>query len=353
MSELKSLRIRPSSQELQYLHSIKYTNNLPIPPNGPYFLKHNANSGIYHKINEFSQYIPSTLEKSYIWQAHLENNGLDIDLVDIQDTLLYEKCELTSLDMKYLQYHKTNKALTSETSNPWWLRNTTYIEHNLFTSEKNKRVHESSINNINKMISENIFSLKATIDSFEQTKQTIEKLIVEKAKKNIQLEASYDILSNSMYENQILTSIRYPTGDDSLENMNSSIITNIRSLQSNKLENSTTVESSLVIPSNQHDNQDRYDWIKDYYMISQVTDKEHGLYFFAIPKENDKTNSFVDCISYQHFLLMQKIPDEDSQPCIVTRKRKIESLQVDRDDESKENVKEHAEDENDLENQKE
>jgi hypothetical protein len=123
-----------------YQLNLKFQNSLPNAPSGP-FLK---NIKITHSFDEFPEYCTSTLEKNYIWQPHFgPDMGVQLDLVDQEAILAQDKgSQLDQADMKYLANNgdkSRGKTKHIDDSNkPWWLRNTTYMENNLFNIAKVK-----------------------------------------------------------------------------------------------------------------------------------------------------------------------------------------------------------------------
>lgn len=124
----------------EYLLNLKFRNSLPSAPSGP-FLK---NVKITHSFDEFPEYCTSTLEKNYIWQPHFGPDlGIKIDLVDQEAILAEDKgAFLDQSDIKYLSGNvekgrgKTKQI--DDSNKPWWLRNTTYMENNLYNVAKVK-----------------------------------------------------------------------------------------------------------------------------------------------------------------------------------------------------------------------
>lgn len=129
-----------SAPQDKYLLELKFRNNLPSAPSGP-FLK---TVQVVQSLSEFPEYCTSTLEKNYIWQPHFGPGlGIKLDLVDQEAILAQDKAGLLDqADLKYLM-HNTDKGRgkakhIEDSDKPWWLRNTTYMENNLYNVAKVK-----------------------------------------------------------------------------------------------------------------------------------------------------------------------------------------------------------------------
>lgn len=123
--------------------SLKYQNNLPSAPSGPFF-KH---VGLFHSFEKFGEYRLSSLEKNHVWQPHFGPDiGLNLDLVDQEAMLIQDQGGIPPVpdqaDLKYLHgivdKGRGKQKQIDQSSKPWWLRNTTYMENNLFNTVINK-----------------------------------------------------------------------------------------------------------------------------------------------------------------------------------------------------------------------
>ena len=404
-SELKDPKYEPP---------IKYYNTLPSIPNGPYFIpvlnndinnnenlnekelkqKQQKHGPLFTSMSEFGRYHMSSLEKNYLWKPDLGFDvGIGIDLVDSDRILgiingpIDKKWEINDIDQKYLSVILNNSTLSTLSSsnqlqsqqgfvrgkrkvntqtknnNPWWLRNTTYYDNNLFSQTRQR----GSFDNIKKLSVENhtndknydLFSIEIINKSFELINNSENKLL--KHYNNKTIEWSIDILPNNNDNNESFNELslsllrydEYPlnksnnhkkhmiertehkenTGNvnESIDLMESSIITNIRELQTMKLTKDKAFESSLVIPSNniidntniiENNNEKYYEWIKDYVVESQVTKTTQDSYLIVLKENNELNNeltAFYNPIKTR--LLMSKMSADESQPLdvILTR----------------------------------
>ena len=118
----------------------QFHNSLPNAPSGPYL----KNIELSHRYHDFSQYKTSSLEKNFIWQPHFGPDlGLRLDLVDQEAILnpLFVKNEdsIDASEMRLLKGDGPERGRGKLRSleggeKPWWLRNTTYLENNLYSS---------------------------------------------------------------------------------------------------------------------------------------------------------------------------------------------------------------------------
>lgn len=169
--------------------------------------------------------------------------GLDINLVD-QEAMLHQPTneQPDPADLLYLNPSTAKSSATSSNptnsvrhhaidltdSNPWWLRNTTYLENNLFSQTTRNRSDNVALSEIKKRLTidreldsnpENFAALKSlsnkvednidTDDSFSLVDITLKKLIEKNKKSGVSLEWSYDIFPNNQLENQTISFVRY------------------------------------------------------------------------------------------------------------------------------------------------
>jgi len=129
----------------EFIIKLKFANNLPNAPSGP-FLKSipYVNNGSYSSLydNKFPEYRTSTLEKGYTWQPHFGPDlGIQLDLVDQDSILETDHQTVDQSDLKYLTGSVDSgraKLAQLDQSKPLWLRNTTYMENNLFQRGKDQ-----------------------------------------------------------------------------------------------------------------------------------------------------------------------------------------------------------------------
>jgi hypothetical protein len=166
-----------------YQLNLKFQNSLPNAPSGP-FLK---NIKITHSFDEFPEYCTSTLEKNYIWQPHFgPDMGVKLDLVDQEAILAQDKgSQLDQADMKYLATNDKSRGKTKQiddSNKPWWLRNTTYMENNLFNITKVKAKAAEAAQTFSAKrpdldYNRDMLSTAFINDSFDIVSKTVENLI--------------------------------------------------------------------------------------------------------------------------------------------------------------------------------
>lgn len=284
-----------------FLINFKYQNNLPSAPSGPFFKQLTT----FHSFEKFGEYSTSTLEKGYVWQPNFgPDMGLNLDLVD-QDTILgqdknFQQLPLDPSELKYLQgtVDKGRGKLKQidQSSKPWWLRNTTYMENNLFNSVMNKNHDTESTSKHNEAKRKQIgnkaqdpFAEDFIEDSFKLLDNTIKNL-KHKTKKigimwevpivPLELPSTMAAVADKSYslvrfDEDPLNSIT-DVPEQKRRRVNGSIATNFR--QSKRHDDQFTkagaaIEVSLVAPtvatldaSVDGDSSGRYEWVKDYRM---------------------------------------------------------------------------------------
>ena len=169
-----------------FLIALKYQNGLPSAPSGP-FLKE---VGMYHKFDEVSEFRTSTLEKNYVWQPHFGPDlGVKIDLVD-QEAILANPGQqvVDQSDLRYLtgtvEKGRGKLRKVDQKSKPWWLRDTTYIDNNIFNAPA--KVKEGVLKNNAARISKikdkmDPLSLDAAQASFDDVQRTVNNIITQKS----------------------------------------------------------------------------------------------------------------------------------------------------------------------------
>lgn len=343
-----------------FLISLKFQNNLPNAPSGP-FLK---NISILQSFEEFPEFRTSTLEKGYVWQPHFGlDMGIKLDLVDQEAILAQDKgLQLDQSDLKYLtgtvEKGRGKAKQIDQSSKPWWLRNTTYMENNLYNVGRVKAVaaeakREASAKRQDIDYDVDMFSAEFINDSFDLVSKTIEGLIAKNANGKLMrdmplvpLGADMDSLVHSLVrfdeDPTVLNngSSASEEGYSSSSSMSSSkrrkvdrgLITNLRkTVKSEELKHEVS-EVSLVSPlvpavlkSEHAADAVVYSWVKDYRLDSQFI-QDSFLFVYS-----DNSNSDSNCANHssgaeavQYFPVrsrvdMKKMNPEDSLPhdCIV------------------------------------
>lgn len=350
----------------EFLISLKFQNNLPNAPSGP-FLK---NISISQTVEEVPEFRTSTLEKGYIWQPHFGPDlGVKLDLVD-QDAILAQdrfSQPLDQSDLKYLtgtsEKSRGKTKQIDQSSKPWWLRNTTYMENNLYNVARVKSAAAESMKEISAKRPDlnykiDMLSTSFINDSFDLTAKTVAALVAKNLKHKLVRELpvvpmdSEDLKPADFFakvhslvrfdeDPVVLTSASSEEGYSSSSSstgassnkrrkVDAGIITNLR--QSVKTEDAKNqfLEVSLVSPLVRASAQDTvegevlYNWVKDYRMDvqhSQLSDS----FLFVYKAGNNKDNSGEgEAAAVQYFPIrsrvdMKKMNPEDSLPheCIV------------------------------------
>ena len=179
----------------------QFHNSLPNAPSGPYL----KNIELSHRYIEFSQYRTSSLEKNYIWQPHFGPDlGLRLDLVDQEAILnpisMRNEDNIDASEMRLLKGDAPERGRGKLRSldggeKPWWLRNTTYLENNLYSSVvqvsntdfKRKRVGAAFVSGI-----------EAFVASFDDVELNVRRLAKEAREKlHTDIEWSIPVLPGS------------------------------------------------------------------------------------------------------------------------------------------------------------
>jgi Paf1 len=251
----------------------QFHNSLPNAPSGPYL----KNIELSHRYQDFSQYKTSSLEKNYVWQPHFGPDlGLRLDLVDQEAILnpisIRNEDIIDASEMRLLKGDAPERGRGKLRSleggeKPWWLRNTTYLENNLYSSVvqttntdfKRKRAGAAFVSGIETFVS-----------SFDKVEVNVRRLAKEaKEKFNTNVEWSIPVLPSMDLSNYFAlarfdedpdTRANKPkveSEDDSQPPENEAVhalLANIR--QSNPDEEDTKTSmtaffTSLVLPSNE------------------------------------------------------------------------------------------------------
>lgn len=294
--------------EDKFISKLKYQNGLPDAPSGPFFKK----ISLYHAFEDFAEYQTSTLEKSFVWKPHLgPDMGLNLDLVD-QETMMSIGTH-QPIDPKELRYltapnDKVRGKLkqVDQSLKPWWLRNTTYIENNLFNMvDKPREQKRSETKKVN------FFSKDYIENSFQSVDKTLESLISSNTQRKVVVDLPllpyseydedqnrYSLVRFDEEAGQILDSRQQ---FDELEPSSkkrkfmSSIITNVS--ESNGDINSNKFESSLVVPVEEKtdDDERKYTWVKNYTM--EYTTMKPGDNYLVVLDEFDKKSTYYPITS--------------------------------------------------------
>ena len=350
----------------EFLISLKYHNNLPNAPSGP-FLK---NINILQSLDEFPEFRTSTLEKGYVWQPHFGLDlGVKLDLVD-QDAILFQEKNnaapiLDQSDLKYLtstvEKNRGKTKQIDQSSKPWWLRNTTYMENNLYNVGRVKAIAAESAKEISAKKKDNIdydvdmLSTSYINDSFDLTARTVARLVAENAKRKVlrdlpvvPMESADLSVPAFLGKNHSLvrfdedpvvlateegySSSSSTTAPAKRRRVDVGVITNLRQAVKSEHTRNAALEVSLVSPlvqttsaetsnGNGNGKEVRFGWVKDYRMdIQQSKVNDSFLFVYSVGGESSSGNDD----SVQYFPIgsridMKKMNPEDSLPheCIV------------------------------------
>jgi hypothetical protein len=322
-----------------FLLSLKYRNSLPCSQSGPYF----KTIGNY-VADESLQYRISSLEKSYIWQPHFGPDvGLKIDLVD-HNTILQDKSSQLPVDIadkKFLvgAIEQSNGKVDEE--QPWWLRNTTYMENNLFKMKtdmmqaaKTQKLTDEEFDPFDPLNIER---------SFEVVDQTVDELSTRDTSRKVLWSAAVipaDFSSYNMSENchslvrfdvdprSIAIDSDNNIGANKRRKIENCIISNIRAPKTTHAKAAKSFETSLVAPFFD-DEEDthvlsqsiKYGWVKDFNMEPQDVGVDDS-FVISLRHSSDDGVAFVEFFPISTRIDMKKMNTEDSMPfeCELTRR---------------------------------
>lgn len=292
------------SKNSSFLYSLKFQNNLPSAPSGPFFKK----VDLFHVKEGYTEYRTSTLEKSYIWQPHFGNDmGLNLDLVD-QDSILVQDSgknqPLDPVEIRFLngtgEKSRGKTLQLDQEDKPWWLRNTTYMENNLFKSISKVQKEDSIVKAVNekklkRIGGENFDPLSSQFidESFDIVEKTVEKIQSKQKKSKVlwslpiiphiviiddENQEGHPNYSIVRFDEDPVSLSQANNNDNKKRKINECIVTNIRSSKDNsKIDKVSFFESSLIAPFDNNDNnvdEDEqvdhkkfFDWVKGLIII--------------------------------------------------------------------------------------
>lgn len=183
----------------------QFHNTIPSAPSGPYL----KNLDQQNRYQDFAVYKTSSLEKNYIWQPHFGPDlGLRLDLVDQEAILnpisIRNEDAIDASEMRLLKGDAPDRGRGKLRSleggeKPWWLRNTTYLENNLYSS-----VVQTSNNDFKRPRVGEVFvsGIETFISSFDSVEVNVKKLAREAREKlGTQIEWSIPILPSEDVSN--------------------------------------------------------------------------------------------------------------------------------------------------------
>ena len=339
----------------EFVIRLKYSNNLPNAPSGPYlkaipYIHYGSYSSLFD--NQFPEYHTSTLEKGYTWQPHFGADlGIQLDLVDPEAILASEagNPSLDQSDLKYLtgsvDTGRSKLAQLDQQSKPMWLRNTTYMENNLFNRSKEQSNAAKGIQpRINALLltqRKEMLSADFIDESFSLVEGAVANLISKATKLKMRrvmpllpCDAAIrhsgasvtDVKSHSFVLFDEDPSINDPSNPTKKRKISDGIITNARRRQSkdgSKLQNDLDV--SLV--SALHDDTTaawdgsswmEYRWVKDYRMEMQ-TNEHKDCFVFVYNKHLSDEGSSSFPLNMEYYPIdtrieMKKLNRDESLP---------------------------------------
>lgn len=183
----------------------QFHNTIPSAPSGPYL----KNIDQQNRYQDFAVYKTSSLEKNYIWQPHFGPDlGLRLDLVDQEAILnpisIRNEDVIDASEMRLLKGDAPDRGRGKLRSleggeKPWWLRNTTYLENNLYSS-----VVQTSNNDFKRKRDGAVFvsGIETFISSFDSVEVNVKKLGREAREKlGTQIEWSIPVLPSEDVSN--------------------------------------------------------------------------------------------------------------------------------------------------------
>jgi hypothetical protein len=326
-------------QNSDFLTTPEFFNSLPAAPSGPYFKAMSITN-----FDKYSAFGISTLEKSYTWQPHFPEGGVKLDLVDQESVLIPDKIpQIHLIDAKYLNGNDSGnrkKRKVSSDEKPWWLRNTIYLENNLYNQrrpavkdEKDRVLKDQSTKHID------TYTPSAIEDSFIKISKSmnyIENLKRSKVSKTeCDIEWSIPIFPNSLiFQNPLLPVLFDEDIKDIIEkrnnlngtryNVTSSIITNARRPQKGDIQiNEKSFNISLIAPDGDIDGNGegtQYDWISDFKMELQYLASAEDEFLIEIcPPSKENSNSDEDIYSAKYWpvskrIELRKLPVDEATP---------------------------------------
>lgn len=336
-----------------FLINIKYNNTLPKQQHGPFF-KTDTNP-LERTVAGSSKYRMSTLEKNYIWQPHFGPDiGLNLDLID-QDAILHDKSQSVPLDPADKRYlsgavEKSRGATLGAEAKPWWLRNTTYMENNLFKNKTMVAVKNGEAGAQEETQYSEPNTLENIENSFGKVVQTVETIRKQATKREmlwsipvLPTDFSEFNMSQNCHslvrfdedpQNVVEQQLRRD-GDpvsSTKRKIEHSIISNIRVSKKPNPKAHKNFDSSLVAPAvgdreGEDESELDYRWVKDYRMEPQDMGLDDS-FMILIGSDCVSSSSNYSAVRAANFfpvstrIDLKKINFEDATPlqCSVTRR---------------------------------
>jgi hypothetical protein len=296
----------------------QFSNSLPNAPSGPFFKPRTLNT--QESFEKYAKYEVSSLEKSFIWQPHFgQDLGINLDLVDQESMLVYIPNQATDpRDAKFLQamgagdsiYRKKSRG-QGELFNekPWWLRNTTYSENNLF-KVNTRELPSAQMSKTIRAVADP-FSPAVIDSSFTDVDKTLRKQIEQTKDKTV--EWCVDILPSDVIASATLCPFSIVRFDEDPRKLidNSNITTGHKRMKKSIIANARTfdmdgqkqaVQVSLVasvdpdvelesfVETNTTDSM-YYEWVSDFRMDVRSGEVDDFLVVVTNSGSSDSSNS--------------------------------------------------------------
>lgn len=331
---------RPLKESGDFVCFRQYSNSLPNAPSGPFFKPRTSHTS-YEK---YANYEVSTLEKSFIWQPHFGLDiGINLDLVDQDEVLKFsvnDPRDLDPADQKFIQgvdrNRKKVRGIESFGEKPWWLRNTTYSENNLFkvttreqTAVKRKIATER--------IAINPLSIGAIESSFTDVTSTIKTKLLNDKDDSKSIEWCIDFFPDDHISGDVFSLVRFDEdpqkivdarnkADGNSRTLSKAVVANTR--KSTNTETRNAIYCSLVAGNDDSSNETtssvataaaaRYDWVSDFKMDVKAGEIDDFLVVLTHGVSNDGTSSSptpsVHYIPLHSRVELRKLAGQDSEP---------------------------------------
>jgi hypothetical protein len=271
----------------------QFSNSLPNAPSGPFFRPKKIDA--QESFEKYAKYEVSSLEKSFIWQPHFGADvGINLDLVDQDAMLMYVPNQVMDPgDMKFLQVadstRKKSRGGDLITEKPWWLRNTTYLENNLF--KVNTRELPTQGSKTIRPVSDPL-SIPVIDASFTEVEKTLKAQIEQN--KDKQLEWCVDFVPTSLDSKILFSLIRFDEDprklvsdvnkkDEGKRKVRKSLLTNARMSKEGDGRKEGVLVSLVastdpqIQPSENSGEAAHFDWISDFKMDSRPAEADDYL----------------------------------------------------------------------------
>ena len=332
-----------------------FRNHLPEAPIGPFF----RTFELQNSPEDFSKFYVSSLEKSYTFRPHFDTDlGINLDLVD-QETFLVpekystEKPHLHPADARFvLNQTKSLRPLPfTQENKPWWLRNTIYLENDLYKSKTRGGASKVEVKETaNDDLHLDPYSEEFIVNSFE----LIKKLPIDPSRKKKQVLWSIPLLPSDINDRRKISMVQFSEAIDYLfenerkrggegdpledekpaaKRSRRTILTNSRELPATHEHAGATAISLLALKqaeAEEGNNKDEeetehYDWVRDYRLEVDGGSNSGAVFMLSVDAADQK-----QC-SYSHLNLrkmnMHKLLLEDGAPCEARVLRRMLELE--------------------------